>query len=69
MPGHESALVKKLHQKRQKLLDENHRLEEETFRAASLPDKIHAYLTMLALLVIILSPLYVIVQLIRIYLK
>ncbi len=64
MKDHESLIVKDLHQKHDKLFEKNCRLEDEIFRTASLPDKIHAYLTMLAIGVIIFGPIYTIVQLV-----
>lgn len=67
MKDHETTLVKQIEEKNRKLYEENRRLEDEVFRKASLPDKIHAYLTMFAVMVIVFSVFYVAVSLIRLY--
>lgn len=67
MKDHESVVVKQLHDKRDKMLEEKRLLEDEVFRTASIPDKIHVYLTMLAIVVIVFSPIYIVVSLVRLY--
>lgn len=67
MKDHESVIVNQLEEKGRKLREENSLLQDEAFRQAPVLDKIHAYLTMLAIVVIVFSPVYLIVSLIRIY--
>ncbi|GEM_PF-4819197 len=67
MKDHESSIVTQLKEKGRKLYEENGLLQDEVFRKAPIPDKIHAYLTMLAIVIVVLSPIYIIVSLIRLY--
>jgi len=60
MKDHENRLVSELHARHRELLDENRRLQDAAFQKASTPDKIHAYLTMLAVILLIFSPIFLI---------
>lgn len=67
MRDHETVIVNQLKEKSHELYKEKRLEEEEVFRSASVLDKIHAYLTMLAIVLIVLSPIYTVVSLIRFY--
>ncbi len=68
MKDHENSIVKQVHERYHKLCEEVRLLEDKIFWTASIPDKIHACLTMFAIMVAILAPIYMIIQIVKIYL-
>lgn len=69
MRDHESAIVDVHRKKYQRLREENCRLQDEVFRQAPVPDKIHAYLTILGIMIPILSVVYMVLQAIQNHVK
>lgn len=60
MNDHESVITKQLKEDRG-------RLQEEEWQKASLLDKMFGFLVLLAIVVIIASPIYLVVSLVRLY--
>jgi len=58
MKDHETTLVKQIEEKKRKLYEENSRLQDEVFRKAPLLDKIHAYMTIFAILIVVFYLVY-----------